>query len=86
MDGVTSVNKEIFRRYFIASLCSIGIDIKEANVFCTDASTKKLSDFGICHVISQKIDDFMMERVKDYKGCMPSDNWKKIVEYNFNDD
>ena len=33
-----------------------------------------------------KLDDFMEARVPDYKGCMPKDTWKDIINYNFSDD
>ena len=34
MDVVSSVTKEMFRRYFIAALVSIGIPLDQANLFC----------------------------------------------------
>ena len=40
----------------------------------------------ICTVISMKIDDFMEAIIPDYKGCMPINTWKDIVDYNFSDD
>jgi hypothetical protein len=86
MDAVSSVTKEMFRRYFIAALINIGIPIDQANLFCCINQTKSLVDFGICTVISMKLDDFMEARVPDYKGCMPKDTWKDIINYNFSDD
>lgn len=86
MDAVSSVTKEMFRRYFIAALVSIGIPLDQANLFCCMNQRKRLMDFGICTVISIKLDEFMEARVLDYKGCMPKDNWETIINYNFSDD
>lgn len=83
MAPVTSVTKDIFRRYFVAALTSIGIPIDQANLFCCQNQTKKLKDLGICVTISMHIDEFMEARVPDYKGCMPNDDWETIVNYNF---
>lgn len=83
MDAVTSCTKDIFRRYFVASLVSIGIPIDVANLFCCMNQTKKLKDLGICSVISMKLDEFMEARVPNYKGCMPNDDWETIINYNF---
>lgn len=86
MDAVSSVTKEMFRRYFIATLVSIGIPLDQANLFCCMNQRKRLIDFGICTVISIKLDEFMKAKVPDYKGCMPKDNWEAIINYNFSDD
>lgn len=86
MDAVSSITKEMFRRYFIAALVSIGIPLDQANLFCCMNQRKRLMDFGICTVISIKLDEFMEARVPDYKGCMPKDNWEAIINYNFSDD
>ena len=94
MDAVSSVTKEMFRRYFIAALVSIGIPLDQANLFCCMNQCKRLMDFGICTVISikldqafiEKLDEFMEARVPDYKGCMPKDDWEAIINYNFSND
>ena len=49
-------------------------------------STIRLQDMYICTVITMKIDDFMEAIIPDYKGCMPNNTWKDIVDYNFSDD
>lgn len=86
MDAVSSVTKEMFRRYFIAALVSIGIPFDQANLFCCMNQRRRLMDLGICTIISMKIDDFMEAIIPDYKGCMPNNTWKDIVDYNFTDD
>lgn len=86
MDAVSSVTKEMFRRYFLAALVSIGIPNSKGNGFCDENSTMRLQDMYICTVISMKIDDFMEAIIPDYKGCMPNNTWKDIVDYNFSDD
>ena len=80
MDAVSSVTKEMFRRYFIAALVSIGIPLDQANLFCCMNQRRRLMDLGICTVIS------MEARISDYKGCMPKDDWEAIINYNFSDD
>ena len=47
MDAVSSVTKEMFRRYFIAALVSIGIPLDQANLFCCMNQRKRLMDFGL---------------------------------------
>ena len=79
MDAVSSVTKEMFRRYFIAALVSIGIPLDQANLFCCMNQRRRT-------VISMKLDEFMEARVPDYKGCMPKDDWEAIINYNFSDD
>lgn len=86
MDAVSSVTKEMFRRYFLAALVSIGIPNSKGNEFCDENSTMRLQDMYICTVISMKIDAFMEAIIPDYKGCMPNNTWKDIVDYNFSDD
>lgn len=81
---ITSCNKEMFRRYFIAALCNIGIDIAEANKFCVPGNKTKLEELYICVPISLVIDEFIEARVPDYKGCMPDNTWDDIVKYNMN--
>ena len=56
MDAVSSVTKEMFRRYFIAALVSIGIPLDQANLFCCMNQRRRLMDLGICTVISMKLD------------------------------
>ena len=45
MDAVSSVTKEMFRRYFIAALVSIGIPLDQANLFCCMNQRKRLMVF-----------------------------------------
>lgn len=86
MNAVTGVTKDMFRRYFLAALVSIGIPNTIGNKFCDENSTMCLQDMYICTVISIKIDEFMEAIIPDYKGCMPNNTWKDIVDYNFSDD
>ena len=86
MDAVSSVTKEMFRRYFIAALVSIGIPLDQANLFCCMNQRKRLMDIGICTDISMQLDVYMDARDPDYKGCMPIDDWEAIIIYNFSDD
>lgn len=86
MNAISSVTKEVFRRYFVAALVNLGIPIDQANAFCIAGNKKRIMDFGICNTISIKIDEFMEERISDYKGFLVHENWDTIVNYNFSDD
>ena len=79
MDAVSSVTKEMFRRYFIAALVSIGIPLDQANLFCCMNQRKRLMDFGICTVISMKLDEFMESHNKEEEN--QDEQIMKILTY-----
>lgn len=86
MDAIISCTKKQFHDVFEKALIKLGVDEDKAKLFCCHESTLRLKDLGICTNLSITLDDMILNKISDYKGCLVHETYSIIEKYNFTDD
>lgn len=76
------IDKEKFKKHFESALKLCNIPNSKINKFLTESNTCRLRDIGICIAITDIIDDSIRLALPGYDGCISTDTFDKIYEWN----